>query len=95
MLLLALLIALLLPLVLLVLVWFALLKNDNRFSAIALPLDCAGNGAFNGDYRETISSRAGRKWPRAERFINWLFQDPGHCQQAVIFTQAETRRPLE
>jgi hypothetical protein len=90
----ALIIVCLIP-VLLALVWFAMRGNVKRFNAIALPLDCSGNGAMNGDYRETISSRAGRKWPRFAKFINWLFADPNHCKGAVRFTQAELSRPLD
>lgn len=95
MLLLCVLIFLCLPLVLAVMLWFALLGNADRFSVVALALDCAGNAAMNGDYRETISSRAGRRWPRMARFINWLFADPQHCDQAVSFTLRETTRGLK
>lgn len=95
MLMLSVLIALCLPVVLVTMFWFAARGNTSRFSAIALALDCAGNAVMNGDYRETISSRAGRKWPRFARFVNWLFQDPNHCEVAVTFTQTEFRRPLK
>lgn len=34
---------------------------------------------------ETISAMAHRRgWKKAERFINWLFQDPLHCAKAYI-----------
>ncbi|MCL2658788.1 MAG: hypothetical protein FWD62_15535 [Betaproteobacteria bacterium] len=96
MLLLALLILLLVPLVLVLLLWFGPLRgNSDRFMKIALPLDCAGNGAMNGDWTETISSRAGRKWPRFAAFINWLFQDPRHCEMSVEFTQSYLKSPLQ
>lgn len=92
MLMLSILIVLLLPLAWLVMLWFALLKNEQRFRLVALAFDCAGNAALNGDYRETISSRAGRRWPRMARFINWLFADPKHCTDAIEFTRRETTR---
>lgn len=92
MLLLTVLILILLPCAALALLWFALRKNAPRFRQIALALDCAGNATLNGDYRETISSRAGRRWPRMARFINWLFDDPKHCAEAVEFTHQETTR---
>ena len=63
-------------------------------SGVALAFDCAGNAALNGDYRETISSRAGRRWPRMARFVNWLFADPDHCTNAVEFTRSELTRGL-
>jgi hypothetical protein len=77
------LIGFLLPVVFVVMCWFALLGNFDRFRRIALALDCAGNGAMNGDFDETISSRSGRKWPRMARFINWLFNDQRHCESAI------------
>ena len=83
-----------LPVIWLVMCWFALLKNERRFSVVALAFDCAVNAALNGDYRETISSRAGRRWPRSARFINWMFADPLHCAGAVEFTKRETTRGL-
>lgn len=58
--------------------------NERMFLAIAIALDRAGNVALNGSWWETISSRAGRKWPRSERFINWLFQDRHHCDDATV-----------
>ena len=63
-------------------------------SGVALSFDCAGNAALNGDYRETISSRAGRRWPRMARFVNWLFADPDHCTNAIEFTRRELTRGL-
>ena len=94
MILLSVLILLLMPLCWLVMLWFAVLKNERRFSVVALAFDCAGNAALNGDYRETISSRAGRRWPRMARFVNWLFADPDHCTSAVDFTRRETTRGM-
>lgn len=82
------------PLVLIVMIWFALRKNAPRFRQIALAMDCAGNAALNGDYRETISSRAGRRWPRMASVINWMFNDAGHCWRAVVFTREETTRGM-
>ena len=38
---------------------------------------------------ETISAMAHRReWQRFERFINWLFDNPKHCEEAY---QAEER----
>lgn len=91
---LSILITLCVPVVLAVMIWFALRKNVARFRSVALAMDCAGNAALNGDYRETISSRAGRRWPRMARFVNWLFADPSHCSDAVRFTQLETTRGI-
>lgn len=83
-----------LPVMWMVMFWFALRGNQARFQSVALAFDCAGNAALNGDYRETISSRSGRRWPRMARFVNWLFADPDHCAGAVEFTQRETTRGL-
>ena len=94
MILLSVLILILLPVAWLVMLWFAILKNENRFRLVALAFDCAGNAALNGDYRETISSRAGRRWPRMARFVNWLFADPDHCTNAIEFTRRELTRGL-
>jgi hypothetical protein len=94
MLLLSVLVLICLPPVLLAMIWFAAIKNENRFRIVALALDCAGNAATNGDYRETISSRAGRRWPRMARFVNWLFADPHHCTNAIEFTRHELTRGL-
>jgi hypothetical protein len=94
MLLLSLLIVTLIPFALIALLWFGVaLGNHDRFLKIALPMDCAGNGAMNGEWTETISSRAGRKWPRFARFINWLFQDPRHCETAIEFSYSYLKNP--
>lgn len=50
---------------------------------IAIGFDQTVNAALNGAPDETISSRAGRKWPRSARFINWVFRDPNHCDDAI------------
>lgn len=94
MILLSILILIALPAMWLVMMWFAVRKNQPRFQSVALAFDCAGNAALNGDYRETISSRSGRRWPRMARFVNWLFADPGHCTGAVEFTRIETTRGM-
>lgn len=57
--------------------------NEGAHRAIAIALDRAGNVALNGNWWETISGRSGRRWPRAARFINWLFQDRMHCSEAM------------
>lgn len=78
----------LMPVMLFMLFYYTASGNWQRFRLIALPIDCAGNGAMNGAWNETISSRCGRKWPRFARFVNWLFNDPNHCKDAVDFTKS-------
>jgi lambda repressor-like predicted transcriptional regulator len=35
---------------------------------------------LGGQYRQSTSAMTvARKWKKAERLINWLFQDPRHC----------------
>ena len=59
--------------------------NELMFSQIAVALDRSGNVAMNGNWWETISGRSGRKWPRAARFVCWLFRDPNHCANATQY----------
>ena len=35
---------------------------------------------LGGEYRQSTSAMTvARDWKKAERLINWLFQDPRHC----------------
>lgn len=93
---LSLIIVLLLPFMVIAMFWFGPARNNyGRFSKIALAFDCAGNSTLNGVWNETVSSRAGRKWPKFARFINWLFDDPKHCEKAVAFTESYLKNPEE
>lgn len=94
-LLLSLLITILSPVAFIALWWFAITGNEARHLKISLGFDVTGNAVLNGLWNETISSRSGRKWPRTARFINWLFNDPKHCEEAVKFTKSYLKEPLE
>jgi hypothetical protein len=69
--------------------WQILLGSEQRFRRTAIALDRAGNVALNGIWWQTISGRAGRKWPWGAKAINWLFQDPSHCRLAT-YSDKET-----
>ena len=71
-------------LVLLKMLAYIVTGNERMFSNIAVALDRAGNVAMNGAWWQTISGRAGQKWPRAAKFVCWLFQDPQHCANATL-----------
>lgn len=48
-----------------------------------IAIDQLGNTLLGGMADETISARVHRNdWQRAERFIDWLFREPGHCRNA-------------
>lgn len=68
--------------------------NEARFTAVALAYDRVGNVALNGAWWQTLSGRSGRKWPRAERFINWLFADPSHCDDATLSDLAKLQEAM-
>ena len=47
---------------------------------ILVAIDQLLNTLLGGMADETISARVHRNgWARAERFIDWLFREPGHC----------------
>jgi len=47
--------------------------------ALSIPLAAL----LGGQYRQSMSAMVvARKWKKAERLINWLFQDPRHCWDA-------------
>ena len=52
---------------------------------VLIALDQLGNALLGGYADETISARAWRnreKRPQLVRFINWLFNDPKHCEDS-------------
>lgn len=50
---------------------------------ILVALDQLVNTMLGGMADETISARVHRNgWERAERVIDWLFREPGHCRNA-------------
>ena len=50
---------------------------------VLIAIDQLLNTLVGGYADETISARAHRNgWKRTERFIDWLFRDPNHCQDS-------------
>jgi hypothetical protein len=73
----------------------AVIVGSPRADVIALGFDQLSNAATGGDPDEYISSRAWRcrvdpRYARWVRVINWLFNDPRHCQSAY---ESERDRP--
>jgi hypothetical protein len=51
---------------------------------ILIAIDQLINAVFGGDPDETISSRAGKRYPRLAAFINRLFfWQRNHCQASI------------
>ena len=70
-------------------VWMllAIIAGSPRAGSIALGFDQLGNVATGGDEDQYISSRcwmnrADPVYARYVRIINWLFNDPGHCEDS-------------
>lgn len=61
----------------------ALFGSVKRSVNMAIGIDQTVNALLGGLPDETISARVHRsRWKRCERLINWLFNDPAHCQKA-------------
>ena len=65
----------------------AIAANNPRAWPIARGFDQLGNATFGGDEDELISSRCWRCREQPEyahwvKVINWLFNDPQHCEDA-------------
>lgn len=61
--------------------------------ALPLALDCAGNMLLGGSWRNTLSGEAWEQrdhkyWGWTHRFINALFFDPKHCENAAVAERA-------
>ena len=64
------------------------LPRKSRYIRILLCLDQMLNVIMlDGSEDETVSSHVGRHYPGSwiERIINWLFNDPNHCQSNIEF----------
>lgn len=62
----------------------------------AIAEDQAWNSLLGGHPDETISARAHRaKWPRAEPFINRVFDDSTHCESAFQAEMSRSQLPSE
>lgn len=62
--------------------------NRDKALVLAVAIDRASNAGLNGEYTETVSSRAnrarwqGRAWACVLcRWLDWL--DPDHCRKSV------------
>jgi hypothetical protein len=55
------------------------------FQNVLVGLDQFVGTLFGIDADETISSFVGRNYPGTwkEKLINWVFQDPNHCQNNI------------
>lgn len=65
---------------------------------ILIALDQLGNAILGGYADETISARAWRGRignPQLVKFINWLFQDPRHCQDSYESEERAAQLPPE
>ena len=76
------------------LLWFflAACAGSPRAWRIAVGFDQVANAAFGGDEDETISSRcwryrADRKYSVLVQIIDFLFDDPRHCEDSFIDEQ--------
>jgi hypothetical protein len=49
---------------------------------LLVAIDQLFNAIFGGSPDECISTRAYDHYPRLERFINWLFCNPKHCEES-------------
>lgn len=50
---------------------------------ILIAIDQLANTLLGGMADETISARVHRRgWQRAERAIDWVMREPGHCRMA-------------
>lgn len=73
----------------------AIISGSPRAWRIALGNDQLANATFGGDEDESISSRCWRyrtdpSYAAWVKRINWLFDDPNHCQNA--FEDEEAKR---
>lgn len=67
-----------------------------RLAQVLIALDQLANAVCNGWADETLSSRAYRESPRAEKFINTLFfWDKDHCYESYVSEQLRTQLPPE
>lgn len=75
----------------------AIIAGSHRAWRIALGNDQLANATFGGDEDEFISSRCWRYraapgYARWVRLINWVFDDPNHCENS--FDDEEAKRQL-
>lgn len=67
-----------------------------RLAQVLIALDQLANAVCGGWADETLSSRAYRESPRAEKFINTLFfWDKDHCYESYVSEQLRTQLPPE
>jgi hypothetical protein len=67
-----------------------------RLAQVLIALDQLANAICGGWADETLSSRAYRESPRAEKFINTLFfWDKDHCYESYVSEQLRTQLPPE
>lgn len=67
-----------------------------RLAQVLIALDQLANAICGGWADETLSSRAYRESPRAEKFINALFfWDKDHCYESYVSEQLRTQLPPE
>lgn len=67
-----------------------------RLAQTLIALDQLANAICGGWADETLSSRAYRESPRAEKFINTLFfWDKDHCYESYVSEQLRTQLPPE
>ena len=65
---------------------------------ILIALDQLGNALLGGYADETISARSWRnreQRPWLVKFINWLFNDPRHCQDSYESELRAAQLPAE
>ncbi len=75
----------------------AICAGSGRAKRIAVGFDQTGNAALGGDEDETISARcwryrADRKYSRLVQIIDYLFDDPKHCEDSFIDEQQRRQR---
>ncbi|MCX7177717.1 MAG: hypothetical protein NTX56_02780 [Proteobacteria bacterium] len=75
--------------------FLAIFFGSPRAWRIAVGYDQLGNATFGGNEDETISSRCWRyreelRYSAWVKRINWLFDDPNHCQNS--FEDEEAKR---
>lgn len=63
---------------------------------VLIALDQLGNAVCGGSPDETISAHAHRAgWTRREALINWLFNDPYHCERSYFSELKRGQLPRE
>lgn len=55
----------------------------NYLTNVGVALSILLAALLGGEYRQSTSAMTvSRGWNKAERLLNWLFQDPHHCWNA-------------